>query len=41
MEHAETRIRLSEVTDKLETAMSRVQQLSKQLELEKAAYDKA
>ena len=40
MEHAETRIRLSEITDKLETAMLTIEQLSKQLEQEKTAREK-
>ena len=41
VEHAETRIRLSEMTDKLEIAMSRIEQLSKQLEQEKKTHEKA
>ena len=41
VEHSETRIRLSEITEKLETAMGRIEQINKQLEQEKSAYQKA
>lgn len=40
MEHAQTRVRLNEVVDKLEEALSEVKNLQEQLLQQKAQYEK-